>query len=68
MEYSPQDYAKLIEYLGRVLAANARILGMQAENMQRQALEDTMAYAYEDFEDEAKEIEATVDYLKKKNN
>jgi len=64
MEYSPQDYAKVIEHLGRILAANARILGMQAENMQRQAVNSSMAYVESDFAYETDNIEVSVDYLK----
>jgi hypothetical protein len=64
MEYSPSDYAVVVEHLGRILAANARILGMQAENMQRQAVGQSMAFVEKDFACEAHIIECSVNYLK----
>ena len=42
---------------GIILAANARVKGMVAENMQRQALGQSMAYTSSDFEAEAMIIE-----------
>lgn len=42
---------------GMILAANARVQGMVAENMQRQALGQSMAHTPHDFEIEAALIE-----------
>lgn len=64
MEYSPSDYAVVVEHLGRILAANARILGMQAENMQRRAIGQSMTFVEKDFTCEAHIIECSVNYLK----
>jgi len=49
-----------LERLGRILAINARILGMQALNMQRAAVGSSMAYDDADFFCEADKIDAVV--------
>lgn len=43
-----------MEYLkAQLAAAQARVAGMTAENMQREALGQSMAYTYADFDSEA---------------
>ncbi|MDA3831900.1 MAG: hypothetical protein PF495_00730 [Spirochaetales bacterium] len=42
-----------VRALGHILACNARVLGMQAENMQRSVLDQSMAYSEDEFNQEA---------------
>ena len=43
------DYRKLLELFLRGQAVNAEIAGMQAENLQRQMLGQSVAYSDQDF-------------------
>lgn len=56
-----KDY---LQCLTVISAANARVAGMTAENMQRQMLGQSMAYTDSDFEYEAKNIENVYTTLK----
>lgn len=47
----------LVSLLACIYAANARVLAMQAENAQRQALGQSMAYTDSDFHYEAQELD-----------
>ena len=51
------DNKDYLQCLATISAANARVAGMTAENMQRQVLGQSMAYVASDFEYEAKNIE-----------
>lgn len=46
-----------VRALGFILACNARVEGMRAENQQRAALGESMAYTASDFNAEAFEME-----------
>ena len=46
-----------IKQLGLILAEYTRVLGMQAENMIRQSLDQSMAYSEIDFNIQANQIE-----------
>ena len=46
-----------VRFLALVTAAQARIAGMQAANMQRQTLDQAMAYVEEEFFEEAYGLE-----------
>ncbi|UYA99067.1 hypothetical protein P9A54_gp82 [Xanthomonas phage vB_Xar_IVIA-DoCa10] len=50
--------ATCVQQLGNILAANARVLGMQAENQQRAVQGESMAYTAQDFNVEADQMEA----------
>ncbi len=50
--------ATCVQQLGNILAAQARVLGMQAENQQRAVQGESMAYTYHDFSAEADQMEA----------
>jgi hypothetical protein len=56
-----QNYQIVI--LGFILAEYIRSLGMQAENMQREVLGESMAYVDSDFEGAASRIELYMDTL-----
>ena len=45
-----------VRRLGLILAIQAEIEGMKAENMQRNQLVHTMAYTYDDFREKAEEM------------
>lgn len=49
--------AQQLQLFGAMLAAQARVLGMCSENMQRQATGDSMAYGEEAFSTEAQHLE-----------
>ena len=50
-----QDYQ--IKQLGLILAEYTKVLGMQAENMIRESLDQSMAYSEIDFNIQAQQIE-----------
>lgn len=49
-----------VKRLGLILAIQAEIEGMKAENMQRDQLAHTMAYTYDDFREKAEEMREIV--------
>lgn len=57
-----QDYQ--IIQLGHIFAEFTRGLGMQAENMQREHLGQSMAYVEKDFESVASNIEYYAEQLR----
>lgn len=57
-----EDYQ--IIQLGRILAEFTRGLGMMSENMQRQAVDESMAYTDNDFNDIASNIESYANDLR----
>lgn len=50
--------------LGHILAEFLRGLGMISDNMQRQALGESMAYAYDNFDCIARDIETYAEQLR----
>lgn len=48
---------------GMILAANARVEGMKAANMQREVLGQSMAYTQDEFEKEADKIHEAAMFL-----
>ncbi|ATS92266.1 hypothetical protein [Stenotrophomonas phage DLP4] len=50
--------ATCVQQLGNILAANARVLGMQAENQHRLSLGQSIAYDDAAFNVEADQMEA----------
>ncbi len=67
-EYATQDHINGLvlsfEMNGMILAAQARIEGMKADNDVRRLQEDSPAYHGEDFEKEASNIESYARYLR----
>ena len=57
-----QDYQ--IIQLGHILAEFTRSLGMQAENMQREQIGESMAYVDKDFYECANQIEFYAEQLR----
>lgn len=46
-----------LQILAEIYAAQARVLGMQAENQAREARQDSPAWGYADFAEEARQLE-----------
>jgi len=57
-----QDYQ--IIQIGHILESFTRVLGMQAENMQRQVEGKSMAFTEEAFESEARNISYLAEQLR----
>lgn len=49
--------AELVSVLAQIFAANASVLGMQADNMQRQVVGQSMAWTAADFAGPFAELE-----------
>ena len=64
MEYHPDDYAKIFEQFGRISEALIRVEGMKAENVQRAIRGESLAYVEKNFNYEAENVNAAVNYLK----
>jgi len=45
-----------IKRLGLILAVQAEIKGMEMENLEREQMQQSMAYNFEDFRDKAEEL------------
>ena len=41
--------AELVSILAQIMACQAQVLGMQADNMQREACGESMAWVFDDF-------------------
>lgn len=46
-----------LQILALIFASNARVVGMQAENQQRQAQDESPAYSEGHFQEEAQHLE-----------
>lgn len=54
---------KALQAFGHILAENARVQGMVAENMQRQACDQSMAYSEDSFATSAEIMESWINKM-----